>query len=382
MQILCLKDTNLTMTSAQAVQLIEALLKSKTGKQLTRLEKEIFKAAWDNETYSSVAENLYLSIGHTRDIASELWQNLSEAFGEKFTKNNLRCVVEKLCTTSTFSEKQRTPNKTDGNSHCKGNILLVDDLIENLRFLTELLTQQGHKVRCVTSGKMALRTIHNNPPDVILLAIKIPEMDGYEVCQSLKAYRITSEIPVILLSDLDEITDKTKAFKVGAVDYISTPFQSEEIIAKIQTQLTIQKQKSQLKQKIEEYQHTTKTLNHYRNLLTNLLHNSQDGILAVQAVRDKETEEIKDFCCLLVNPFFAQLFGQKRTELMGKSSLKRLIHQVTPTLYDSLVDVVESGEAFQQKFCLKNNNQQIWYHLTALKFGDGCSITVTQITKF
>ena len=76
---------------------------------------------------------------------------------------------------------------------CKGNILIVDDLPENLRFLTRILTNEGYKVRCVTNGGMALRTVHHYPPDAILLDIKMPDIDGYQVCKSLKADEKTSK---------------------------------------------------------------------------------------------------------------------------------------------------------------------------------------------
>ncbi|MDB9509942.1 response regulator [Kamptonema animale CS-326] len=381
MQIPCPENTKSTTTSDEALQLIEATLESKTGKQLTPPEKEILKAAWDNETYSNVAESLYLSVGYIKDLAWLLWQCLSDAFEEKITKNNFRRVIETHCTTSTPREEEIAENDTDESSDTKGNILIVDDLIENLRFLTDILIQRGYKVRSITNGKMALRSIRNHPPDVILLDIKMPEMDGYEVCQALKADEITSEIPVIFLSALDEVIDKVKAFKVGGVDYITKPFQSEEVIARIHTQLTIQQQKHQLKEQIEQHQQTAEILYQSRILLANLLNSSQDGIAAVQAVRDTITEEVNDFHCLVVNPVFAKLFGQKREQIMGKSTLKKLFDRLTPPLFDLLLEVVETGEVLEQEFYWKNNNQQIYYYLTAVKFGDGCSITVRDITN-
>lgn len=375
-------DTEPIMRFEEALQLIEATLEAKTGKQLTSLEKEILKAAWDNETYNSVAESLYLSIGHIKDLASLLWQRLSDTCGEKITKNNFRRIVRSLGGTPTSPEETITENDTEENSDPKGNILIVDDLIENLQFLTKVLNKQGYKVRSVTNGKMALRTIHHNAPDVILLDIKMPEMDGYEVCETIKADEKTSEIPVVLLSALDEVLDKVKAFQVGGIDYITKPFQAEEVIARIQTQLTIQQQKHQLSKQIEEHQQTAEILYQSRTLLANLLNTSKDGIAAVQAVRDTLTEEIQDFRCLVVNPVFAKLFGQKRENLMGKTILKKMFDRLTPTLFDSLVEVVETGEAIEQEFYWEKDDCQILYYLSAVKFGDGCSITVRDITMF
>ncbi|MFB2970872.1 response regulator [Aerosakkonema sp. BLCC-F183] len=370
------------MTSEEALQLIEATLKSKTGKQLTLPEKKILKAAWDNETYTTVAESLYLSIGYIKDLASLLWQRLSDVFREKITKNNLRLVIETLSTTPRSLEEEIAENHTDESSDSKGNILIVDDLTENLRFLTYVLTKRGYKVRSVANGQMALRSIGNNPPDIILLDIKMPEMDGYKVCQALKADEATSEIPIIFLSALDEVIDKVKAFKIGGVDYIIKPFQPEEVIARIQNQLTIQEQKRELREQIQQHQQTVEILYQSRALLARLLNSSQDGIAAWEAVRDPITEEIKDFRCLVVNPVFAKLFGQQRADLMEKYTLKKLLNQLTPTLFDSLVKVVETREASEREFYWKKDNLQIWYRLMAVKFGDGCLITVHDITNF
>jgi len=374
-------DTDLIMRFEEALQLVEAILQAKTGKQLTSLEKEILKAAWDNETYHSVAESLYLTIGHIKDLASLLWQRLSDTCGEKITKNNFRRVVRSLGGTPTSPAETITENDTEENLDPKGNILIVDDLIENLHFLRKVLNKHGYTVRSVTNGKMALRTIHHNLPDVILLDIKMPEMDGYEVCEALKNDENTSEIPVIFLSALDEVLDKVKAFKIGGVDYITKPFQAEEVIARIQTQLTIQQQKHQLRKQIEAHQQTAEILYQSRTLLANLLNSSKDGIAAVQAVREPITEEIHDFRCLVVNPVFAKLFGQKRENLMG-TTIKKMFNQLTPTLFDSLVEVVETGEAIEQEFYWEKDDDQILYYLSAVKFGDGCSITVRDITMF
>ena len=128
----------------------------------------------------------------------------------------------------------------------KGDILIVDDIPDNLRILFTMLANQGYEVRRVISGKQALNAVSTDPPDLVLLDIKMPEMDGYEVCQRLKADEQTAEIPVIFLSALDEVWDKVKAFEVGGVDYITKPFQLEEVIARVKTQLTLRHIQQQL----------------------------------------------------------------------------------------------------------------------------------------
>ncbi len=248
------------MRIKEALTLTEATLKSKTGKELTYSEKEILKAAWNNETYTKVADSLDISHGHIKDVASALWHRLSDAFGEKITKNNFRQVIQALSSTPNYIQEKLPEHNTNKASSPKGNILIIDDLIENLRFLENLLIKHGYKVSSATSGNTALKTIRNNPPDLILLDIIMPEMDGYQVCQALKADEDTSEIPVIFLSGLDEVSQKIKAFEVGGLDYITKPFYPEEIIARIQAQLNIQHQKQHLKKEIEKYKDRLETL--------------------------------------------------------------------------------------------------------------------------
>lgn len=121
----------------------------------------------------------------------------------------------------------------------KEDILIVDDTAENLRLLSTILIRQGYNVRKAINGQMALKAVQTVVPDLILLDIMMPEMDGYEVCQHLKANQQTAEIPVIFLSALSEVFDKVKAFEVGGVDYITKPFQFEEVVVRVKNQLAL-----------------------------------------------------------------------------------------------------------------------------------------------
>ncbi|MEG4623385.1 response regulator [Microcoleus sp. w1-18aA5] len=136
----------------------------------------------------------------------------------------------------------------------KGNILIVDDTPENLQVLSATLCDRGYKVRGVINGKMAIRAARSGCPDLILLDIKMPDMDGYEVCSQLKEDPKTSEIPVIFISALDEVLDKLTAFQVGGVDYVTKPFHVAEVLARIEHQLTIQRLKKQLLDRNKELQ--------------------------------------------------------------------------------------------------------------------------------
>ncbi|MGK7917143.1 MAG: EAL domain-containing protein [Prochloraceae cyanobacterium] len=130
----------------------------------------------------------------------------------------------------------------------QANVLIVDDTIENLQFLSSILTEQGYKVRGVRNGHMALKAVETIPPQIILLDIKMPGLDGYQVCQQLKASPLTREIPVIFLSASDEVTDKVKAFEVGGTDYISKPFHWQEVVVRVKNQLALQSAKAQIQQ--------------------------------------------------------------------------------------------------------------------------------------
>jgi DNA-binding response OmpR family regulator len=115
----------------------------------------------------------------------------------------------------------------------RGNILVVDDATPNLRFLTSLLTEHGYTVFPASDGELALEFARTSPPDLILLDIRMPGMDGFEVCRRLKEERRTEGIPIIFISILEDEDDKVKGFRAGAVDYVTKPFQPEEVLARI-----------------------------------------------------------------------------------------------------------------------------------------------------
>ncbi|MDF2388496.1 response regulator, partial [Nostoc ellipsosporum NOK] len=131
----------------------------------------------------------------------------------------------------------------------KGNILVVDDMPDNLRLLSAMLTMQGFEVRKALNGKMALTACKMLLPDLILLDINMPGMNGYQVCQQLKADEKTCEVPVIFISALDDVLDKVKAFDVGGVDYITKPFHGAEVILRIENQINLRSLQKKLQEK-------------------------------------------------------------------------------------------------------------------------------------
>jgi diguanylate cyclase (GGDEF)-like protein len=135
------------------------------------------------------------------------------------------------------------------------NILIVDDNPDNLRLLAKILESQGYIVRKALNGRMALQGVQRDPPTLILLDINMPEMNGYEVCQKLKASEASAQIPVIFISALERLENKVQAFEMGGVDYITKPFQEQEVLMRVKNQLLIQKQRQQLIEQNQRLEH-------------------------------------------------------------------------------------------------------------------------------
>jgi PAS domain S-box-containing protein len=142
-------------------------------------------------------------------------------------------------------EKKMSDSQVDNSQK---SILIVDDQPASLHRLAGILNGQGYETRLIPNGKLALAGIEANPPDLILLDIGLAGIDSYEVCKRLKAGSNTRDIPVIFITASDKIFDKAKAFAVGATDYITKPYQFEEVSARVQTHLTLPDLHKQLRQ--------------------------------------------------------------------------------------------------------------------------------------
>jgi len=119
------------------------------------------------------------------------------------------------------------------------SVLVVDDTIDNLRLLSNMLTEEGYEIRPVTNGRQALRAVEQDLPDLILLDIGMPDMDGYQVARKLRANERSRNIPVIFLTALSDTADKVRAFEAGGMDYITKPFQIEEVLARVRTYVAL-----------------------------------------------------------------------------------------------------------------------------------------------
>lgn len=131
-----------------------------------------------------------------------------------------------------------------------GEVLIVEDSLESARFLAEVLSREGYSVRQALDGQLALLSVQAKAPDLILLDIRMPVMDGFEVCRRLKANQQTADIPVIFLSALKDMEVVVQGFGLGAVDYVSKPYHAEEILARVHTQLELRRLRMQLEQMV------------------------------------------------------------------------------------------------------------------------------------
>lgn len=158
-------------------------------------------------------------------------------------------------------------------------ILVVDDTPANLRLLTNMLKGGGYKVRPVSSGAMALRVMRTHPPDLVLLDVNMPEMDGYEVCRRLKADPRWQDIPVLFISALTDTSDKVRAFEAGGVDYVGKPFQFEEVNARVRTHLELRRKTLALAKNFARL----RELEQLRDTLTHMVaHDMRSPLLALQ----------------------------------------------------------------------------------------------------
>ncbi len=180
------------------------------------------------------------------------------------------------------------------------NVIVVDDTPANLQLLTGMLKERGYKVRPVPSGKLALQAAKNDPPDLILLDIMMPEMDGYEVCERLKADEKLREIPIIFISALNETMDKTRAFGVGGVDYVTKPFQFGEVDARVSAHLDLQRQRRKLKENYEQLRKLEEQRDNLVHMIVHDLRNPLTGIfsfleLAIDLGKETLTEDGLDY---------------------------------------------------------------------------------------
>ena len=224
---------------------------------------------------------------------------------------------------------------TDERKHPpKADILAIDDTPENLALLSQMLTEKGYKVRSVTKGSTAIRGAKAVPPDLILLDVKMPEMNGYKVCQHLKADESTKDIPIIFISALGDVFDKVKAFQVGGVDYITKPFQVEEVLARLDTHLTIRNLQIRLEAQNERLQQEIAEKTAAKDKFAKAFRACPNPI----AIATHATGQI-----LEVNNSFLQMSGYEPVEVINQN-LDRFYSASALAVYRQALQKIETQE--------------------------------------
>ena len=173
-----------------------------------------------------------------------------------------------------------------------GDILVVDDTPANLRLLAQILTVRGYKVRPVPGGLLALDAARAAPPDLILLDVSMPDLNGYEVCQRLKADEVTRDVPVLFISALDDIDSKVRAFTAGGVDYITKPFQVEEVAARVATHLALRNLQKEMQAINGSLAARNAELDTFAHTVAHDLKNALNTIMGYAEMLDSDLEEL------------------------------------------------------------------------------------------
>ncbi|QSZ41462.1 diguanylate cyclase [Sulfurimonas aquatica] len=212
------------------------------------------------------------------------------------------------------------------------NILVVDDTVVNLELLEIILSEEGYDVRTATSGEMALKSIQRQKPDLILLDVMMPGIDGYETCEMIKEDPELKQIPIIFLSAKSQAEDKVKAFTLGAVDYLVKPFETIEVIARIKTHLSIHFLEKELKQNLE-------IVDKY----------------VIMSSTDIEGKIIK------VSSAFCEMSGYSLEDLLGSNHAILRSGSSTDKLYKELWESIKSGQTWKGEIeNIKKNGDTYW----------------------
>ncbi|WP_445241502.1 response regulator [Microcoleus vaginatus] len=251
------------------------------------------------------------------------------------------------------------------NTALQENILMVDDNPESLRLVSRLLSKRGYKVRPTRDGKLALNFALSSPPDLILLDIMMPGMDGYQVCEQLKASPKTKDIPVIFISSLNEVFDKVKAFSLGAVDYITKPFEIDEVVARVENQLLLSRLSKEilaknalLEAEIEERKRIEAQLRESQHWLSAVIKTNPNLLYVYDVIEERS---------LYVNREIYSDIGYTFEEIqeMAATFIPKLIHpDDIPGFLEQRkkIETAKDGESFDFEYRIQHKNGEYrWF---------------------
>jgi two-component system, sensor histidine kinase and response regulator len=239
------------------------------------------------------------------------------------------------------------------------SILLVDDILTNLQVLTQMLSEEGYIIRIAPSGKLALNSVKIEPPDLILLDIKMPDLDGYEVCKILKDNPETAEIPIIFMSALGEVLDKVKAFEIGGIDYLTKPIHALEVLVRVKHHLKlrslqielIEKNKS-LQQEIKERKTIELNLQKTSEKLFQRTHQLEELNKELEAFTYRVSHDLRNSLSN-INALTILLQGQygKQLDLMAQEYIK-LIDSSCENMIQTLDGLMTLSQVNNRKICI------------------------------
>jgi diguanylate cyclase (GGDEF)-like protein/PAS domain S-box-containing protein len=224
------------------------------------------------------------------------------------------------------------------------SILIIDDTAANLKYLQEVLQSNKYDVQAAPNGRLGLQAALSEPPDLILLDILMPGMNGYEVCSQLKAQEATHNIPVIFLSALDETWDKVKAFELGAVDYVTKPFEPVELLQRIKAQLQLSTAQQQLTELNDTLKQQMKIVDRY--------------VPTLSADTNGRITRVSEAYC--------KLCGYSKDELIGESCAITHDPDFSQTLCREVLDAINQGQSWKgESRGLKKDGCRYWVHINA-----------------
>jgi len=268
-------------------------------------------------------------------------------------------------------------------------LLIIDDTLENLQILSGRLGEEGFDIRCAKNGHLGLRGALSAPPDLILLDVRMPDLDGFEVCRRLRQQRHTREIPVIFLTAVDCPEDKILAFQVGGSDYITKPFQFEEVLARIRHHLSLRTAHRQLRHYATELEQRvaertahleTANLNFYRELVE---HRQALEALRLRDMAIRETSDgvsivdarLPDMPLIDVNPAFERITGYHRDEILGRNCRFLQAGDRQQPVLEEMRTALDEGRG--GRFVMRNYRRDgtlFWNELTLSPVHDGAGV--------
>ncbi len=250
--------------------------------------------------------------------------------------------------------------------HQDAEILVVDDIPTNLKLLANILRARGYRVRPAASGQLALRSVDLKSPDLVLLDVKMPDMDGYEVCRALKSDSTNADVPVIFISALDETRDKVRGFEAGGVDFITKPFQAEEVLARVGTHLSLRRlhqqlarQNAQLKKESAERLKTEQELRELNDFNRKIFEAAAIGVLAYNGRSGR---------CVMANQAAAKIVSASVEQMLAQN-FRRIASWQAMGMLPVVEQVIDTGiEQDKELHFVTSFGREVWLECHANRF--------------